>query len=555
MVIVLANADGTVYHRYGGRTDISPMSMTGLLEIMEGGLTTHRLYADTGRQAKPDTGPPIRIGELVENRLKGKMNPVHGCYHCHYVREAKVYLAAKDGTWTPDQFWVWPSPKRLGLVMDQERQYLVREVIENSPAGDAGIKAGDVLTRLGENRILSKYDIQGVLEDAPPSATTIPWEVNRGNKVIEGMFHLDTAWKVGDPAEYAWRVRNVFTQHMRKILPTPGVAGDQLPAQELRSLGLEDGQFALRVTGLNGGTYLAGLREGDIILGVGNDEAFQSLEGFYRYCELRRLAGKDIRISLLRGSSSMKLMVNLNYLNYSSIAESPEVVLGFIPQELAGDRGLRVGNVVEGSNAEETGLKVGDRIELVDNEPIRTFIGIERKLDNKAPGEILTLQVRRDEHVLQFAYVLMDKISTVSEIAHLSAPVTTEGQVIQCEIEIGLEDGKYSYSSHKKSLGLPTRAEFRGQGYTLEGPLLEPPPARKEEPDMSASWIHKGKVRLTQVIRVTDPERFQLILRVYAQICDETTCHEFTDIVVSDGRTTELMDYQGVFESAPPLPE
>jgi len=530
------------------------MSMTGLLEIMEGGLVTHRLYEASGKKAPPHPEAPLIIEDLVENRLKGMMNPVHGCYHCHYVREAEVYLAAKNGSWTPDRFWVWPPPKRLGLVMDPVHQSVVREVMPESPARDAGIEAGDVLIRLGGHRILSKYDIQAVLEDAPPSATTIPWELRRGDGVVDGAFNLDTAWKVGDPAEYAWRVRNVFTRHMRKILPTPGVIGEQLTDRELRSLGLPPGRFALRVTGLNGGTYLAGLREADIILGVGNKDPFPSTEAFYRYCELQRLAGKDIRISLLRGRSNMKLMVNLNYLNYSSIAESPKVVLGFIPQELAGDRGLRVGNVLEGSNAEETGLRLGDRIERVDNEPIRTFKGIEEKLDNKAPGEVLTLQVRRGTKVLQFAYVLMDEISQVSEIAHLSEPVRAEGQVLRCEISVDLEEGQYSYSAHRKSLGLPTTTEFRGRGYVLEGPLLEPPPTRVEHAGMPTSWVHRGRLRLTQAIRVTDPEAFELILRVYAQICDDRTCHEFTDVVVSDGKTTELMDYQGSFESAPPLP-
>jgi hypothetical protein len=372
---------------------------------------------------------------------------------------------------------------------------------------------------------------------------------------VIGTLELDEAWKVGDPDEYGWRVRNVFTQHMRKILPTPGLVGVQLSTDELLTLGLREGQFALKVTGLNGGTYLAGLREGDVILGVGSDEAFQSPQEFYRFCELSRLTRKDIAISLLRGSNNMRLMVSLNYLNYTSIAESPEVVLGFIAQELPGDGGLRVGNVTPGSNAEETGLRLGDRIVLVDNEAIRTFKGIERKLDNKAPGEILTLQVRRGEEDLTVSYVLMDKISRVNEIARLPEPVTTRDQVIQCRIAIELEKDHYTYSAHKTSLGLPTTAEFRGQGYALVGSLDEPPPTRKEEEGMGeTSWIHKGQVQLAQSIRVTDLERFQLVLRVYLQICDDRSCHEFTDVVVADGKSTAMMDFQGDFKSTPSLP-
>ena len=63
------------------------------------------------------------------------------------------------------------------------------------------------------------------------------------------------------------------------------------------------------------------------------------------------------------------------------------------------------------------------------------------------------------------------------------------------------------------------------------------------------SWIHKGQVQLTQSIRVTDPEEFQLVLRVYFQICDDRSCHEFTDVVVADGKSTAMMDFQGDFKS------
>jgi len=52
---------------------------------------------------------------------------------------------------------------------------------------------------------------------------------------------------------------------------------------------------------------------------------------------------------------------------------------------------------------------------------------------------------------------------------------------------------------------------------------------------------------------MTDPKNFQLVLRVYAQICDDRTCHEFTDVVASDGGMTTMMDFQGDFESSPSL--
>lgn len=198
MAIVLANADGTVYHRYGGRSHLSPMNMDTLVDVMKRGLSTHRDYM--AKPSPPNALPPERVSELILDRMKGRMKPMFGCLHCHYVREARQNLKLEAGDWTPNQFWVWPLPERLGLVMDQRRQFEVADVVSGS-ASSAGIQKGDVLRSLDGRRILTKYDIQWVLNQSADEAISLPYSVERNGRTLDGELRLQPAWKTGNPEE------------------------------------------------------------------------------------------------------------------------------------------------------------------------------------------------------------------------------------------------------------------------------------------------------------------------------------------------------------------
>lgn len=548
MSIVLANADGTVYHRYGGRDHLSPMNLESLMEIMKEGLTTHRDYL--AHPHPPPAKPRERIGTLVNERLPGLISPIYGCFHCHYVREARQYLSLEAGQWTPDQFWVWPLPQTVGLVMDQRRQYLVESVLPESPAESAGIRAGDRLLSLGEQRILTKYDLQWVLDQSTNEPVSIPFTLRRNDTVERGRLELAAAWKTGDPRDYLWRVRNVFTEHMIKFLPTPGFTGSQLTAPELVSLGLPEGRFALRIGQLNYGTYLAGVRLGDIILSAGDRSDFPTLRDFYQHCELTRRAGQDLKLQLHRQGSSLSLMVSRNYLNYSRVERAPRVTLGFIVQELPGSAGLRVGNVADGSSAEKTGLLVGDRIVSVDARNVGTADELSGMLNQKSPGDLLTLKVTRDGEMFQFGFALPGLEESRSDVARLSGKVREAGQDLTCIVSLRLPAGQHVYSAHKLGFGMPTRLEFRGTGYKLAGPLHEPAPRKIVQTGLEPMWVLDGQVELRQAIRVTDPGRFQLLLRVYAQVCDDRSCHEFRAVIGNNGSDEGFTEYHGRFEEA-----
>jgi len=475
------------------------------------------------------------------------MKPVYGCYHCHHVREAKQNFSIKMGTWTPDQFWIWPAPTRIGLVMDQKQQNLVNEVVVGSASEVAGVQKGDVLLTLSGARVLSKYDIQWVLEKSSSTAQEMDFEVLRAGKRVGGRMKLEEAWKVGDPQDEAWRVSNIFTRHMQKYLPTPGLIGEKLEARELMVHRLRADEFALKVTRLNYGTHLAGVRIGDIVISASGKSDFKSVRNFFHWCEVQRRAGRDLELGLIRNEKRMRMMVNLNYLNFPSDRKSPEAVLGFTAQEVGWDSGLRVGNVQEGSSAEITGLKHGDGILLVDGQKITEYNALENHLNLKSPGDFITLKVTRGGKVYDFAYMLANKDLKKSDLAVLSDRVKKKGQRLTCLISMNLEVGKHIYSMHQKGVGLPTRLEFRGMGFKLLGEMNEPLPRKMGAGD-GVAWVLEGAVLFKQKIEVTDPENFKLVIRAYAQICDETSCSELQSVIVNRGKSVEFMEFRGGFD-------
>lgn len=553
LAVVLANADGTVYHRYGGRDRISPMHMDTLVAVLREGLQTHLEYVPHPEPPRPKA--PLILRELVNEKLKGRIQPVFGCFHCHYAREAGQYLELETGRWSPDQFWIWPDPDRIGLEMHQTRQFEVLRVVPGSPAARAGLRPGDKLRVLGGAKILTKYDIQRVLDQTPDRAGEIAFTTLRGEQRISGTILLSPGWKIGDPADYQWRVRNVFTEHMRKFLPTPGLIGERLSTDELKALGLPGQGFGLRVLRLNYGTYLAGVREGDAILGAAGRSDFSSVPDFYRRCEELRRSGQDVQLDLLRQGSRMSVRVSLSTMNDTRVEEAPRVALGFIVQELPGDAGLRVGNVIDASGADKTGLLVGDRIVSVDGRVVRTTPELNGILSGKAPGEVLTLQVTREGARLQFGYVLSGAQGHRSQLARLSEKIEHSGQRVTCSIRLEIPRGWHIYSLHRKGIGVPTQLLFRGSGYRLVGPAREPDPVRFETEGLGPDWILDGSVVFQQTIQVLDPSTFYLVVRVLAQVCDDTSCHEFRAEVSTTGTDASFVEFRGNFDRLPEVPE
>lgn len=391
LVLMTAHPDGTVYHRHGGRTQVSPMSMLVIKRMMRDSLERHR--AHIGRTTPHVPGPSLK--SLVEGRLRGRIRPVHGCLHCHYVREANQDLLRQEGRWTPDRFWIFPPVDRLGIRVDDADQTRVTAVVKDSPSARAGLQVDDRILAVDGTPVLSKSDIEWVLNQLSPEAVVLRIEVARGDSRRPVTVRLPLGWKIGDPEDQAWRTSNPFTTHMRKYLPSPGFIGRRLGPDE-RPEAIKEKPFALLITDMNHASALAGVRTGDILISAGHRSDFKTTAGFFRWCELMRRLGSSLELELFRRGKVMRLQLTSEHLNDTRIKGTPTSSFGFTVQQLAGGGGLRVGTVIVTSDAWVQGIRLGDRLRTVEGEEVSTLSEVRDILNAHLPGDVLALELERD---------------------------------------------------------------------------------------------------------------------------------------------------------------
>jgi S1-C subfamily serine protease len=81
--------------------------------------------------------------------------------------------------------------------------------------------------------------------------------------------------------------------------------------------------------------------------------------------------------------------------------------IGFYPQ--AGDDGIAISGVVPGGPAEAAGLQRGDLLVSVDAHPVGTLRQLYRALWRKGPGQVVDMQVLRDESIQVFEVLAGDR--------------------------------------------------------------------------------------------------------------------------------------------------
>jgi serine protease Do len=295
-IVFFLNAEGKVYARYGGRdsTDAdNRQSLAGLDYTMKSVLAMHaraeREYAPRSSEA------PRTVRDYPGARPRG-------CVHCHQVKEA-IYADLKaKGEWSRDLAWRYPPPDNVGLVLDVDRGNVIKAVRDGSPAAAAGLKAGDVVRRLNGVPVHSFSDAQFALDRAPRAGTVpIAWE--RGDKASAGQLELADGWR---KTVITWRPS---VQH---LIPTARLSGTDLTAAEKAALGLAAGRLAFRQReAISSQAKAAGIRPGDVILGVDGQELNLDVSAFQRHVERNYLIGDRVTVNLLRDGKHMDVPMTL----------------------------------------------------------------------------------------------------------------------------------------------------------------------------------------------------------------------------------------------------
>ena len=230
------------------------------------------------------------------------------------VNEAVTGDLKDRNRWTRDKAWRWPDPIQAGLSVGRDDQSVVSGVRKGSAADKAGLKEGDRLVSLGDQRILTFGDVQRVLDETPLRGGVLPLSWDRGGTTHKKTLELTKGWKEAAPLVYSWRASKW------PLSPKPGFGGRLLSPEQLKSQGLPEDSFAFRVNYIvdwppNGSTgrsaLRAGIHKGDIIFSTGGRSDFENMNHYHAWFRLTRKVGETVGIELIRRGKRIKVTLKL----------------------------------------------------------------------------------------------------------------------------------------------------------------------------------------------------------------------------------------------------
>ena len=253
--VFLLNADGTIYGRFGTRSDqrnwTDDVSIEGLAKALSGALELHRGYPANRatlagkRGPKPDFVAPEQYPRLAGkygSQLNYEGNVVQSCIHCHQIGDAqRQYHRDQSGSLPEAVLFPYPHPKALGLILDPKERATVLRVEAGSLAAKSGLQAGDVITALNGQPLLSLADVQWVLHQVSPGGGTVLASVLRGDQTLPLELVLPSGWRRLD--DIAWRVSS---WELRRMV-LGGMLLKPLSPDERSELKIPAGQMAFKV--------------------------------------------------------------------------------------------------------------------------------------------------------------------------------------------------------------------------------------------------------------------------------------------------------------------
>ncbi|MDF0606880.1 DegQ family serine endoprotease [Neisseriaceae bacterium TC5R-5] len=144
---------------------------------------------------------------------------------------------------------------------------LINSVEPKGPAEQAGLKAGDIIQKVNNQIIESASDLQRFIGGTQPG-TPINLEIWR-NRATQTLKVIPTELKVEDPrvAQREYRGQPQQTRPGEQNFEQIGLRVQTLTPAQLQQAGIK---FGLLVTAANNSAMRAGLRPGDIIVGIGS---------------------------------------------------------------------------------------------------------------------------------------------------------------------------------------------------------------------------------------------------------------------------------------------
>jgi S1-C subfamily serine protease len=180
---------------------------------------------------------------------------------------------------------------------------MVEHVDLESAAGKAGLRAGDVLSRVGDVPIHSFADAQFALDHSPEQGKLgVSWI--RDGVAGAAALELTPGWRKTD---LSWRAS------MRRLIPDLPLYGDDLNTGEKKSLGLPESRLAFRQNErLHSRAKEAGIQTGDIILGIDGRNLAMGVDDFLRHIQSEYVVGDRIILAVVRNQKRIKIPLVLS---------------------------------------------------------------------------------------------------------------------------------------------------------------------------------------------------------------------------------------------------
>lgn len=305
-VAVFLNADGVVYGRYGTRSsperrNLPRHTLSSFRRSLQRALELHSEYPANRselaakRDARLSPAMPEDMPTLVPFPANPK--PVSDCIHCHTVGEARVREVLGEGKLTRRDLWPYPLPGNLGVRLDAHDGLLVESVRSDSAASRAGVRAGDVLVRLDGQPLVSEADVQWALHHAPEEGR-LPLVLRRGEATVETEVELAGAWR---KSATSWRAS------LSPLRPNVHLRPDPFKHRK----GAEPGQMGLSIRYPRGKAARAGLRSGDLLVGVDGRKDLLLEADFLHYIHFERPEAQTIELTVLRKGKKLSVTLPL----------------------------------------------------------------------------------------------------------------------------------------------------------------------------------------------------------------------------------------------------
>lgn len=315
----LLNADLTIYGRYGTRSHQTEskddVSLEGFSKALAGALELHAQFPKNKLAFAAKRGPDsdVKVPEQFPS-FKGKYGAkldyegkvVQSCIHCHQVGEAlRLVARASDKPISAKVLYPYPNPKILGLIFDPKEKAKVQQVALCSSADQDGFRAGDEITTLTGQPILSIADVQWVLHHAGETGK-LSVEVLREGQTKSLTLTLSEGWRQQDDISWratSWDLRRIALGGMRlETLPEDQRRELKLPADELALRAKWVGQYNEHAVAKK-----AGFVKDDIVLAIDGDRSPITESSLIAKFMQTKRPGDKITMTVLRGQQRLEL--------------------------------------------------------------------------------------------------------------------------------------------------------------------------------------------------------------------------------------------------------